>query len=595
MIGRALLALSVGLTLTFLALPVVALFTEAPLADVPSLLRDPGVRAALAVTARTNAVANLLIIGFGTPTAWVLATRRFRGRALLLTLVELPLVLPPAVAGIGLLAAFGVGGLLGAPLEDAGIVLPFTEWAVVLAVTFVASPFYIRQAVAAFEAVDPELPEVARTLGASPARAFRRVTLPLALSGLVAGWVLAFARGVGEFGATIIFAGNVRGETQTLTLAVYEQLDLSLRRGAVDRDPARRPERRRAPVLQAVVVVADLSLRILSRLRAFAVDVDLTVAPGTLALVGPSGAGKTTVLRCRRRPAPAGRGTHRARRRGVVRRATAASTSRPSAARSGWSPSTTRSSRTSTSARTWASAGPGRVDDLLARLRIAHLAGARPGALSGGERQRVALARALAREPEVLLLDEPLAALDAHTRGVVRAELHDVLASLDLPALLVTHDFRDAAALADRIAVIHEGRIHQTGTPEELLSRPQDAFVASFTGANVLVGEARGAEVRLDDGTVVRLAQDAVGRVAIAVHPWALGVTLSPPPDGINAIPGRIESVASAGDRVRVRSAGLESELEPGAAQDLRRGLDAWVTFRAADAHVIELVEDSRV
>ena len=227
MIARALVALAVGLTLTFLAVPLIALFAEVPLRDVPSLLANPEVRDALAVTARTNAVANLLIIGFGTPTAWVLATRRFRGRALVLTLVELPLVLPPAVAGIGLLAAFGVGGLFGTPLQDAGIVLPFSQWAVVAAITFVASPFYIRQAIAAFGAVDPELPEVARTLGASPARAFWRVTLPLALSGLVAGWVLAFARGVGEFGATIIFAGNVRGQTQTLTLAVYEQLDLS--------------------------------------------------------------------------------------------------------------------------------------------------------------------------------------------------------------------------------------------------------------------------------------------------------------------------------------------------------------------------------
>jgi molybdate transport system permease protein len=226
-IARALLSLCVGLTLAFLALPLAALFTEVPLRDVPSLLTDPEVRDALVVTAKTNAIANLLILGFGTPTAWVLATRRFRGRSLLLTLVELPLVLPPAVAGIGLLAAFGAGGLLGAPLEDAGVVLPFTQWAVVAAVTFVASPVYMRQAVAAFAAVDPELPEVARTLGAGPARAFARVTLPLALSGLVAGWVLAFARGVGEFGATIIFAGNVRGETQTLTLAVYEQLDVS--------------------------------------------------------------------------------------------------------------------------------------------------------------------------------------------------------------------------------------------------------------------------------------------------------------------------------------------------------------------------------
>jgi molybdate transport system permease protein len=221
----ALLALAAGISLAFLALPVVALFTEAPLGQIPDLLSDPVLQEILAVTLRTSLIANALILLLGTPTAYLLATRRFPGRALLVTLVELPLVLPPAVAGIGLLAAFSAGGLLGAPLEEAGIVIPFTQWAVVLAITFVASPFYVRQAIAAFEAVDPRLPDAARTLGAGPARTFLRVSLPLAAGGLLAGWVLAFARGVGEFGATIMFAGNVLGVTQTLPLGIYEQLD----------------------------------------------------------------------------------------------------------------------------------------------------------------------------------------------------------------------------------------------------------------------------------------------------------------------------------------------------------------------------------
>jgi molybdate transport system permease protein len=221
----ALLIACAALGLTFLALPLVALFTEVPLGDVPGLLRQPVVRDALEVTLRTNAIADVLIVALGTPTAFLLARHRFRGRALLITLVELPLVLPPAVAGIGLLAAFGRGGLLGGALADRGIVLPFTEWAVVLAVTFVAAPFYVRQAIAAFEAVDPQLPAAARTLGASPARTFLRIDLPLAAGGLAAGWVLAFARGVGEFGATIVFAGSVRGQTQTLTLGIYDQLE----------------------------------------------------------------------------------------------------------------------------------------------------------------------------------------------------------------------------------------------------------------------------------------------------------------------------------------------------------------------------------
>ncbi|HWI22985.1 MAG TPA: ABC transporter permease [Baekduia sp.] len=223
-----LLALCAATALAFLALPLIALFTEAPLGDVPALLGEDVVRSALEVTLRTNLIANVLIVALGTPAAYFLASRRFPGRALVITLVELPLVLPPAVAGIGLLAAFGVGGLAGSQLQDAGIVLPFTEWAVVAAVTFVASPFYVRQGITAFESVDRSLIDAARTLGAGPARTFWRISLPLAAAGLLSGWVLAFARGVGEFGATIMFAGNVKGETQTLTLAIYESLDTGL-------------------------------------------------------------------------------------------------------------------------------------------------------------------------------------------------------------------------------------------------------------------------------------------------------------------------------------------------------------------------------
>jgi molybdate transport system permease protein len=221
----ALLALAAGILLSFLALPLVALFTQAPLGEIPQLLSEPVLQEILLVTLKTNLIANALILALGTPTAYLLATRRFPGRALLVTLVELPLVLPPAVAGIGLLAAFSAGGLLGTPLQEAGIVIPFTQWAVVLAITFVASPFYVRQAIASFEAVDPQLQDASRTLGVGPARTFLRVSLPLAAGGLIAGWVLAFARGIGEFGATIMFAGNVRGVTQTLTLGIYEELD----------------------------------------------------------------------------------------------------------------------------------------------------------------------------------------------------------------------------------------------------------------------------------------------------------------------------------------------------------------------------------
>jgi molybdate transport system permease protein len=210
----------------FLVLPIVAIFSELTLSELRDGLTSEVALDAIRVTAETNLVAMVLILGFGTPTAYLLATRDFRGRAALVTLVELPLVLPPAVAGIGLLAAFGRLGLLGGTLEALSIDVAFTRTAVVLAVTFVASPFYVRTAIAAFEAVDRDLVAASRTLGAGPARTFFRVAVPLASGGLGAGAALAFARGLGEFGATIMFAGSLQGVTQTLSLAIYQEFDV---------------------------------------------------------------------------------------------------------------------------------------------------------------------------------------------------------------------------------------------------------------------------------------------------------------------------------------------------------------------------------
>jgi len=205
---------------------VVAIFLRVPPGDLFAALGSDAALAAIVVTLETNAISMVLIIVFGTPTAYWVATRSSRLRDLVLTLIELPLVLPPAVAGIGLLAAFGRFGLLGGTMEFAGLDIAFTKAAVVLAVAFVASPFYVRTAVSSFEAIEPTLPDAARTLGAGPAKVFARVALPLAAGGLGAGAALAFARGIGEFGATIMFAGSLQGVTQTLSLAIYEQFDL---------------------------------------------------------------------------------------------------------------------------------------------------------------------------------------------------------------------------------------------------------------------------------------------------------------------------------------------------------------------------------
>jgi molybdate transport system permease protein len=210
----------------FLLLPLVGVFAHVPPGRLVSQLSNPVVTRALVVSLETSAIAQALILLLGTPAAYLLATRRFPGRSLAITLVELPLVLPPAVAGIGLIAAFGRLGLLGGTLSALGIQLGLTQAAVVLAVAFVSSPLYLRQAIAVFEAVDPDLVAASRTLGASRVRTFFRVVLPLSRPGLAAGEALAFARGLGEFGATIMFAGNVAGVTQTLPLAIYTTFEV---------------------------------------------------------------------------------------------------------------------------------------------------------------------------------------------------------------------------------------------------------------------------------------------------------------------------------------------------------------------------------
>jgi molybdate transport system permease protein len=214
--------------LGFLVLPIVAIFARVPLHLLIDQLDDPIVRDALALTATTNAMALGVILLFGTPAAYLLGTRRFRGRTLVITLVELPLVLPPTVAGIGLLAAFaGRIGLLSDILDPLKINVVFTTTAVVLAICFVAGPFYVRQAIASFETLDRDILDAARVDGAGPLRLFMTIGIPLASTGLAAGAALAFARGVGEFGATIMFAGNLRGTTQTLPLLIYQDFELS--------------------------------------------------------------------------------------------------------------------------------------------------------------------------------------------------------------------------------------------------------------------------------------------------------------------------------------------------------------------------------
>ena len=213
---------ALAVALAFLTLPVLAIFLNTSPGRLLDSLDDPAARDALLLSLETTTLALAIILAVGTPAAYLLATRRFRGRSLVLTLVELPLVLPPAVAGIALLAAVGPLGIFGDALAEAHVELALQRAGVVVALVFVAAPFYLRQAVAAFAAVEPTLLQASRTLGASEAATLARVVVPTALPGLAAGTALAWGRALGEFGATLMFAGSFRGITQTAPLAIYD-------------------------------------------------------------------------------------------------------------------------------------------------------------------------------------------------------------------------------------------------------------------------------------------------------------------------------------------------------------------------------------
>ncbi len=224
----AVLGLAILVALAFLVLPVVAIFVDTSPARLMSSLADPVATDALALSLETSAVAVAIIVTVGTPAAYLLATRSFPGRSLVIALTELPLVLPPAVAGIALLAALGPGGLLGGALGAAHIQLVLQTGGVVVALIFVSAPFYLSQAQVAFNAVDRSWLEASRTLGADEATTFARIAVPAARSGLLAGLALAWGRALGEFGATLIFAGSFRGITQTTPLAIYDQFSTDL-------------------------------------------------------------------------------------------------------------------------------------------------------------------------------------------------------------------------------------------------------------------------------------------------------------------------------------------------------------------------------
>ncbi len=213
--------LALVVTMLFLVAPIFAILTNTSPRTLIDSLGEPANREALLLSLKTTTLAIIIIVAIGTPAAYFLAMRSFRGRSAILTAIELPLVMPPTVAGIALLAAFGPAGLFGPVIEGLGVELVFQTAGVVMALVFVASPFYLRQAIAAFAAIDPGLIDTSRTLGSGPLRTFLRVAIPMAKPSLASGVALAWGRALGEFGATLLFAGSLVAVTQTAPLAIF--------------------------------------------------------------------------------------------------------------------------------------------------------------------------------------------------------------------------------------------------------------------------------------------------------------------------------------------------------------------------------------
>lgn len=450
-------------------------------------------------------------------------------------LLTLPLVLPPTVVGFFLLLVFGRRSPVGHALEAIGVIIAFSWPATVIAATVVAFPLMYRTALGALEQVNPTLLEAARTLGAGEWEVFRRVQLPLAAPGVVAGTVLAFARAMGEFGATLMLAGNIPGRTQTMPIAIFSAAEGGDMRVAgvwvvlivvlsvaiirlLNYERKLRPALLAEPIpSNAVYPVAvwsptasessphaALEAELERDLGAFTLKIELKADGGPVGLLGASGAGKSMTLRMLAGVSTPDRGrivlngktlfdstakvqvAAAQRRIGVVFQDYALFPHLTVAENVGFSlralPATERATR---------------VRGLLASMHILELADRYPQEISGGERQRVALARCMAMEPEALLLDEPFAALDPHLRRQTEEELRETLAGFRGAVVFVTHDMEEAFRFCRELLVLERGHVIARGPKHELFERPRSVAAARLTGCKNIAVAHRVNEHRL--------------------------------------------------------------------------------------------------
>ncbi|MEU9376302.1 ABC transporter permease [Streptomyces sp. NPDC048255] len=647
------LALPALLAVAFLLLPLIGILVRTQWNELGTHLTSPGVVEALRLSLVVSLWALGLSLLLGVPLAWLLARVEFKGKALVRSLVLLPMVLPPTVGGVALLLGFGRRGLLGPWLEDTfGITLPFHTSGAVLAATFVAMPFLVISLEGALGGLRQSYEETAASLGAPPVRVFFTVTLPMVAPGLIAGAALTWARALGEFGATITFAGNLPGTTQTLPLQVYLLLQdqpeaatsvslllLAIAMGVlialrgrwtgtpVDRRAAAAPQVAEEPAAHspataaATAPAADLPTGpapataapgnalpdgghwpLHATVTGFN-QLTLDAEPGTtIAVVGENGAGKTTLLRALLGLTPR---AHAALRLGD----TDVTALPPHKRQVAWVPQDgalfphlTAEANTAyglrarrvpraearREARAW-----------LDRLGVGHLAHRKPAQLSGGQAQRVALARALAARPRLLLLDEPLAALDQTTRARVRHTLRVHLAGFGGVCLIVTHDPVEAVSLADRVLVLADGRTLQDAPPSEVTRHPRSPWVARMLGRNAWPGTASADGLALAGGGRLVVAEALPeGAEALAIiAPEAVSVHRRRP-DGSprNVWPGAVREITAVGSRLRVLVASAEApdlvaEITPEAAAELGivDGAEVWTSVKATEVTLVRL------
>lgn len=456
-------------------------------------------------------------------------------------ILTLPLVLPPTVVGFFLLLIFGRRSFIGHALEHLGITIVFSWPATVIAATVVAFPLMYRTTLSAFEQVNPTLLQAARTLGANEWLVFRRVLLPLAAPGVIAGTVLAFARALGEFGATLMLAGNIPGRTQTMPIAIFSAVEsgdmrvaflwvslivvISLamirllnRSGEAQWLPRKgTPVQREShgvyppPVISRTGVAPPLStleLDIEKGLDNFTLQVALNAGKGAVGLLGASGSGKSMTLRMIAGVSTPDRG--RIVLNGRVLFDHAAKLNTPAADRKigvvfqdyALFPHLTVAENVGFGLRALPEPErSARIARQLELLHIAELAHRYPKEISGGQRQRVAIARCMAIEPDALLLDEPFAALDPHLRRQMEEQLRATLSDYNGVVVFVTHDMDEAFRFCTDLLVLDEGRVIAKGPKLELFVRPRSVAAARLTGCKNIV-PAR----RLDSG---RIAVDA--------------------------------------------------------------------------------------